>query len=109
MTGDKYRMTVNNRALFDALASGRLTWWGQYSNDDVPVQRGDTIVFGMTSAYGGERPRPLNMAVTDARDLTVSLPIGGSSERTGDVLIVRVLSLRPADPADAADEAGGSL
>lgn len=98
--GDKYRITVNNRALFDALASGRLTWWGQYNNDDVQAQRGDTIVFGMTSAYGGERPQPLNMAVTDARDVTAALPIGGS-ERMGNVLIVRVLSLRPADPADA--------
>lgn len=101
MTGDKYRITVKNRALFDALASGRLTWWGQYNNDDVQVQRGDTIVFNMTADYGGERPRPLNMAVTDARDVTADLPIGGS-ERTGDVLIVRVLSLQRLAVADAA-------
>ena len=101
MTGDKYRMTVDNRAVFDALASGRLTWWGQFNNEDVPVQRGDTIVFNMTAAYRGQRPQPLNMDVTDARDVTAALPIGGS-EQTGDVLIVRVLSLRPAD------EAGGS-
>ena len=103
MTGDEYRITVNNRAVFDALASGRLTWWGQYNNDDVQAQRGDTIVFRQGAAnVRGERPSPLRMVVTDARDLTVSLPIGGSSERTGDVLIVRVLSLRPAD------EDGGS-
>ena len=97
MTGDKHRITVTNRVMFDALASGRLTWWGQYNNDGVEVQRGDTIVFDMTAAaYGSERLRPLHMAVTDARDVTAALPIGGS-ERTGDVLIVRVLSLRPAD------------
>ena len=96
MTGDKHRITVTNQALFDALASGRLTWWGQYNNGDVQVQRGDTIVFGMPAAHVGERPRPLNMAVTDVQDVTAALPIGGS-ERTGDVLIVRVLSLRPAD------------
>ena len=97
MTGDKHRITVTNHVLFDALASGRLTWWGQYNNDGVQVQRGDTIVFHLSAAnVRGERPRPLNMAVTDARDVTAALPISGS-EQTGDVLIVRVLSLRPAD------------
>ena len=102
MTGDECRITVNNQAVFDALASGRLTWWGQYDNDGVLVQRGDTIVFHLSAAnVRGERPSPLRMAVTDAREVTAALPIGGS-ERTGDVLIVRVLSLRPAD------EAGGS-
>lgn len=102
MTGEKYRTTVNNRAVFDALASGRLTWWPQTSVNDEQIQRGDTIVFNMPAAYGGERPQPLNMAVTDAQDLTVSLPIGGS-EQTGDVFVARILSLRPADTV------GGSL
>ena len=103
MTGDEHRITVTRQAMFDALASGRLTWWGQYDFDGNPMQRGDTIVFHQSAVnVRGERPSPLRMVVTDARELTVSLPIGGSSERTGDVLIVRVLSLRPAD------EAGGS-
>lgn len=97
MTGDEHIRKVTRRAVFDALASGRLTWWGQYDNDDVEVQRGDTIVFHLSAAsVRGELPLPLRMAVTDARDVTAALPIGGS-ERTGDVLIVRVLSLCPAD------------
>lgn len=95
MTGDEYRTTVNNKAVFDALASGRLTWWGQYDLGGEPMQRGDTIVFNQGAVnVRGERPSPLRMVVTDARDLTVSLPIGGS-ERTGDVFVARVLSLRP--------------
>ena len=92
MTGDEHRITVTWQAMFDALASGRLTWWGQYDVDGDPVQRGDTIVFHLN--VRGGRPSPLRMVVTDARELTVSLPIGGS-ERTGDVFVARVLSLRP--------------
>ena len=102
MTGDEYRTTVNNRAVFDALASGRLTWWGQYNFDGTQMQRGDTLVFRQAAVnVRGERPSQLRMVVTDARDLTMTLPIGGS-EQTGDVFVARILSLRPAD------EAGGS-
>ena len=97
MTGDKYRVTVNNKALFDALASGRLTWWGQYNNDGVQLQRGDIIVFQRSAGtIGGERPEPLRMIVTDERLLTMTLPICGG-EQTGDVFVARILSLRPAD------------
>lgn len=97
MTGDEHIRNVARKAVFDALASGRLTWWGQYNNDGDPVQRGDTIVFHQSAAnVRGERPPPLRMVVTDVRDVTAALPIVGS-ERTGDVLIVRVLSLRPDD------------
>ena len=96
MTGDEHIRNVARKAVFDALASGRLTWWGQYNNDGDPVQRGDTIVFHQSAVnVRGERPSPLRMVVTDARDLTMSLPISGS-ERTGDVFVARVLSLRPA-------------
>lgn len=102
MTGDEYRTTVNNRAVFDALASGRLTWWQQTSANDPQMQRGDTLVFNQGAVnVRGERPSPLRMVVTDARDLTMTLPIG-RSEQTGDVFVARILSLRPAD------EAGGS-
>lgn len=102
MTGDEYRTTVNNQALFDALASGRLTWWGQYELGGEPMQRGDTIVFNQGAVnVRGERPSPLRMVVTDARDLAMTLPIGGS-EQTGDVFVARILPLRPAD------EVGGS-
>ena len=95
MTGDEYRITVNKQAVFDALASGRVTWWPQTSVNDEQMQRGDTIVFHLSAMnVRGERPSPLRMVVTDARDLTMSLPIGGS-ERTGDVFFARVLSLRP--------------
>lgn len=93
MTGDEHRITVTRQAVFDALASGRLTWWGQCDLDGDPMQRSDTIVFHLSNVRG-ERPSPLRMVVTDARDLTVSLPIGGS-EQTGDVFVARVLSLRP--------------
>ena len=97
MTGGEHIRKVTRQAVFDALASGRLTWWGQYDVDGDPVQRGDTIVFHLSAAnVRGELPLPLRMVVTDARDVTAALPIGGS-ERTGDVLIVRVLSLCPAD------------
>lgn len=95
MTGDEHRITVTRQAVFDALASGRLTWWGQRDLDGDPMQRGDTIVFHLSAVnVRGERPSPLRMVVTDARDFTVSLPIGGS-EQTGDVFVARVLSLRP--------------
>lgn len=93
MTGDERRVTVTRQAVFDALASGRLTWWGQASVDDEQIQRGDTIVFHLSAVnVRGERPSPLRMVVTDAQDVTVSLPIGGS-EQTGDVFVARVLSL----------------
>lgn len=95
MTGDEHRITVTRQAVFDALASGRVTWWPQTSVNDEQMQRGDTIVFHLSAVnVRGERPSPLRMVVTDARDLTVSLPIGGS-EQTGDVFVARVLSLRP--------------
>lgn len=95
MTGDEYRITVNNQAVFDALASGRVTWWPQTSVNDEQMQRGDTIVFHLSAMnVRGERPSPLRMVVTDAQDLTMTLPIGGS-EQTGDVFVARVLSLRP--------------
>ena len=95
MTGDEYRITVTRQAMFDALASGRLTWWGQYDSDSDPMQRGDTIVFHQSAVnVRGERPSPLRMVVTDARELTMSLPISGS-EQTGDVFVARILSLRP--------------
>ena len=102
MTGDEYKTTVNNRAVFDALASGRLTWWGQRDLDGDPMQRGDTIIFhlsaGTLRGRGGEQSPQLRMVVTDAQDLTMTLPIGGS-EQTGDVFVARILSLRPADTA----------
>ena len=95
MTGDEHRITVTRQAMFDALASGRLTWWGQYDSDDDPMQRGDTIVFHQSAVnVRGGRPSPLRMVVTDARDLTMSLPISGS-EQTGDVFVARILSMRP--------------
>ena len=98
MTGDEHRITVTRQAMFDALASGRLTWWGQCDSDGDPMQRGDTIVFhlsaGTLRGRGGEQPPQLRMVVTDAQDVMMSLPIGGS-ERTGDVFVARVLSLRP--------------
>ena len=98
MTGDEHRITVANRVMFDALASGRLTWWGQYSNDGVQLQRGDILVFQRPAGtIGGERPEPpLRMIVTDERLLTMTLPISGG-EQTGDVFVARILSLRPAD------------
>ena len=100
MTGDEYRTTVKNQAVFDALASGRVTWWPQTSVNDQQLQRGDTIVFHMSAATlrgrGGEQSPQLRMVVTDAQDLTMTLPIGGS-EQTGDVFVARILSLRPAD------------
>lgn len=97
MTGDEHRITVTNRAMFDALASGRLTWWGQYNNDGVQLQRGDILVFQRPAGtIGGERPEPLRMIVTDERLLTMTLPISGG-EQTGDVFVARILSLRPAD------------
>lgn len=97
MTGDEHRITVANRVMFDALASGRLTWWGQYSNDGVQLQRGDILVFQRPAGtIGGERPESLRMIVTDERLLTMTLPICGG-EQTGDVFVARILSLRPAD------------
>lgn len=96
MIGDKHKFVITSQALADALASGRMTWWGQYTTDGPQVQRGDTIVFDLTAVYGGGRPSLLNMTVTDAQDVTMPLPIGGS-EQTANVLVVRVLSLRPAD------------
>lgn len=97
MTGDEHIRKVTRRAVFDALASGRLTWWPQTSVNDEQMQRGDTIVFHLSAAnVRGELPLPLRMVVTDAQDLTMTLPIGGS-EQTGDVFVARILSLRPAD------------
>ena len=91
MTGDEHRITVTR---LDALASGRLTWWPQTSVHDDPIQRGDTIVFHLSAATlrgrGGEQSPQLRMIVTDARNLTVSLPTGWP-ERT----VARILSLRP--------------
>lgn len=95
MTGNEHIRKVTRQAVFDALASGRLTWWPQTSVNDEQMQRGDTIVFHLSSAnVRGELPLPLRMVVTDAQDLTMTLPIGGS-EQTGDVFVARVLSLRP--------------
>lgn len=97
MIGDEHRITVTSRALFDALASGRLTWWGQYNSDGVHFQRGDILVFQRPAGtIGGERPEPLRMLVTDERLLTMTLPICGG-EQTGDVFVARILSLRPTD------------
>ena len=106
MTGEEHRVTVARQSVLDALASGQLTWWPQTSVNDEQIQRGDTIVFHMSAATlrgrGGEQPPQLRMVVTDAQDLTMTLPIGGS-EQTGDVFVARILSLRPAD------KVGGSL
>ena len=106
MTGDERRVTVTRQSVFDALASGQLTWWPQTSVNDEQIQRGDTIVFHMSAGTlrgrGGEQSPQLRMVVSDSQDLTMTLPIGGS-EQTGDVFVARILSLRPAD------EVGGSL
>lgn len=98
MTGDERRVTVTRQSVFDALASGRVTWWPQTSVNDEQIQRGDTIVFHMSAGTlrgrGGEQLPQLRMVVTDAQDLTMTLPIGGS-EQTGDMFVARILSLRP--------------
>lgn len=97
MIGDEHRITVTSRALFDALASGRLTWWGQHGTDDANVQRGDILLFQRPAAtIGGARLEPLRMVVTDERLLTMTLPICGG-EQTGDVFVARILSIRPDD------------
>ena len=84
MTGDEHRIVITSQAVFDALASGRLTWWGQYNNDGVQVQRGDILVFQQPAGtIGGERPEQLRMIVTDERLLTMTLPMicGGRADR----------------------------
>lgn len=72
MTGDERRVTVTRQSVFDALASGRVTWWPQTSANDQQIQRGEAhcttchTTFTVVSAFDKHRRNDACLDPTEA-------------------------------------------